>query len=378
MDKSLVKRALSRLVMREPFIASVLMRMPTKFVGADRIPTAGTDGLTLFINLEWMNSLNPKEIEGVLAHEALHAALAHAPRGRDKNARAWNIACDMVINDIIECEMRLTLPKDGVFMAGARHKQVEELYRDEQQNKGQGSARGNGHNPDLMPPQPESVPAGSTLKQEMAKMKVAVAQAANVAKKMGRLPGALSELLEDTLSAEVDWREVLHRFVDAAASSRLTWKRLNRRFAWQGINLPSRQANDGLRELVFAVDTSGSMCSATLAMIFGEIKSLCAVYEISKLHVVYCDAAVNQHDEFENPEEGQLVPVRVGGGGTAFEPVFELIEEKGINPTALIYATDLYGSFPAEEPGYPVLWMCTPDASERDPNFGETVRLQGE
>jgi predicted metal-dependent peptidase len=77
-----------------------------------------------------------------------------------------------------------------------------------------------------------------------------------------------------------------------------------------------------------------------------------------------------------------------GGGGTDFRPVFDIIEdprkakehemeEFDEPPVCVVYLTDLDGSFPAEEPEYPVLWCVPPgvNASRKVP-FGEIVAVR--
>jgi predicted metal-dependent peptidase len=64
-----------------------------------------------------------------------------------------------------------------------------------------------------------------------------------------------------------------------------------------------------------------------------------------------------------------------GGGGTNFIPVFEHIADEGMEPSALIYLTDLEGTFPQHEPDYPVLWVDT--YGKHKPPFGEHVRMEG-
>ena len=63
-----------------------------------------------------------------------------------------------------------------------------------------------------------------------------------------------------------------------------------------------------------------------------------------------------------------------GGGGTRFEPVFEHVEAQGLEPAALLYFTDLYGSFPKEAPHYPPLWLNYADPTNHAP-FGDTVHV---
>jgi predicted metal-dependent peptidase len=63
-----------------------------------------------------------------------------------------------------------------------------------------------------------------------------------------------------------------------------------------------------------------------------------------------------------------------GGGGTSFVPVFDRIHEDGIQPDMLVYLTDTYGSFPAQEPDYKVIWgSIVPNP--RVP-FGQVVEVE--
>jgi predicted metal-dependent peptidase len=67
------------------------------------------------------------------------------------------------------------------------------------------------------------------------------------------------------------------------------------------------------------------------------------------------------------------------GGGTRFHPPFALVEQEGLNPSALIYLTDGYGSVEsatAELVDYPVLWATTGIAPTFvGAEFGEIVKV---
>ena len=51
-------------------------------------------------------------------------------------------------------------------------------------------------------------------------------------------------------------------------------------------------------------------------------------------------------------------------------------QDEGLTPDALIYLTDGYGTFPNDEPPWPVLWIVTADGlpDESFP-FGTVLRL---
>jgi predicted metal-dependent peptidase len=62
-----------------------------------------------------------------------------------------------------------------------------------------------------------------------------------------------------------------------------------------------------------------------------------------------------------------------GGGGTSFVPLFEQLQEDGIEPEVCIILTDLLGRFPKDEPTYPVVWANTLPYGVAP--FGETIYL---
>jgi len=72
------------------------------------------------------------------------------------------------------------------------------------------------------------------------------------------------------------------------------------------------------------------------------------------------------------PSDGPLVLKPCGGGGTDHRPVFDWIENEGMDPACLICLTDMYSTFPAHAPDYPVLWASTTEA--KGP-WGRTIRV---
>ena len=91
----------------------------------------------------------------------------------------------------------------------------------------------------------------------------------------------------------------------------------------------------------------------------------------ANVHVIYCDAEVNNVTTFARHEPFALKPY--GGGGTAFKPVFDEVERLNLRPVCAIYLTDLYGPTGFAPPDYPTLWCSTSD--EVAP-WGETVKIE--
>jgi predicted metal-dependent peptidase len=111
----------------------------------------------------------------------------------------------------------------------------------------------------------------------------------------------------------------------------------------------------------------------TLDLFAAELSAIIEDTQPERVYVVYCDAQVHGVEEFTADDLPLQLHPR-GGGGTRFEPVFDWVESTGVQPDALVYLTDTYGSFPAQAPDYPVLWATT--AGTHVP-FGEVIQIKG-
>jgi hypothetical protein len=60
-----------------------------------------TDGVSLYYNPEFVDTLNSATLAGVLAHEVMHPALQHHVRRSRRDPKRWNEACDYAINPLL-------------------------------------------------------------------------------------------------------------------------------------------------------------------------------------------------------------------------------------------------------------------------------------
>ena len=108
------------LMSKQPFYALLLLHM--KFALDITCETAYTDGDRIAFNPDFMNELSDKELEFVLMHEVLHAALGHPFRSQaDYDLDCYDKACDIIVNSNILYSFgmdikRITLKKYGVAM----------------------------------------------------------------------------------------------------------------------------------------------------------------------------------------------------------------------------------------------------------------------
>ena len=113
------------------------------------IPTAGTDGETIYYNPEYLESLSIEDQVFVFAHEVCHIAFNHILRSEGKDPELWNIATDAVINQFLKRD-GLKIVEGGVDMEEAINYDAEQLYekllqekqqRQQQQQNGQGNGQ---------------------------------------------------------------------------------------------------------------------------------------------------------------------------------------------------------------------------------------------
>ena len=94
----------SRLLMKMPFVGSLLMRLELVPVRDKRLPTAATDGDHVFVDIGFYSSLTQDERLFVLAHETWHCALVHFIRRQERDRDRFNIAADLEIHFLLTDE----------------------------------------------------------------------------------------------------------------------------------------------------------------------------------------------------------------------------------------------------------------------------------
>jgi predicted metal-dependent peptidase len=358
-----------------------------------------TDGVSLYYNPDFVETLNAATLAGVLAHEVMHPALHHHVRRSGRDPKLWNQACDFAINPLL-VDAGLSLP-DGVLIddrfRGMSSEQIYNLLESESETEQDSGKEGGDDEPggeeskdetspgdDSKEPSapvteggigqvldaPEASEETPTIEEQAREWDVAVNQAATLARQAGKLPAGLHRTLEGAAEASVDWREMLRRLWSDTIPADYSWMRPNRRHVWAGLYLPG-VVREGVGEIAIAVDCSGSVNARQLRLFEAEVRSILEGQRPQRVYVLYFDAEVHDVETYEAGQRVDLKPV--GGGGTEFGPCFDWLDEHGIQPQMLVFLTDLYGSFPPSAPAYPVLWAST--GSQKAP-FGEVIPMQ--
>jgi len=389
-------RARIQLALDQPFLASAVLRLPIReCAGVSWCATMATDGYHIFYNPEWVGPLSEPELRGVLAHEVLHVVFAHADRRAGRDAKRWNLAADIVIN-LLLVEQGFELPAGGVFMRRFGGLPTEVVYDKLSADSALTVARGGRATPgeesdvpgivvdpgadlvDADDPRVVPMQGADMLDQEARAELVGSLRQEIGAKLHGRAAAMFRQDLVAAEQGQLDWKALLRQWLQDRVKHDWSAPPWSKRHIHRGIYMPSPSVQ-APGHVVFAIDTSGSMGEDELAAAMAEVRAYRETFPC-RLTVIQADArvqSVTTYEELDGVEVPRTTVVH-GRGGTDCRPVFEWIDENAdAAPTVLIYATDGYGTFPANEPPWPTIWIITRVgvANEQLP-FGVCVRLR--
>lgn len=202
----------------------------------------------------------------------------------------------------------------------------------------------------------------------------AVVQAAISAQQMGKGSAFAKRFVAEVVKpAETPWQEILRQYLTELSQDDYDWQRPDRRFIGNDLYLPSMHSEDAAGEVVFAIDTSGSVDDKLLKEFMVEAAECMETLQPQRLHVIYCDDRIHRVDVFEKGDTVEANPV--GGGGTDFRPVFEHVRNQVPDAKVIVYLTDLAGVFPPSDPGIPTVWVQWGNYNLK-PTFGTVVKVK--
>jgi predicted metal-dependent peptidase len=390
LDKTLRRFKRIRIaLMRSPMFMEcgpVMMLGTTKI---DDTPTACTDGRNERYGRKFIEGLDDLELGFVIMHETMHKLCRHMSIYQalwKLDAHRINMATDYWINLKLELadpkKELVTMPmKNGVKVGLLDHKYagmtVKQIWDDLVPPEG-GGGDGDGRVLD----DHDWEGAGGMTKEEVEglarEIEQAIRQGQMAAKQAGHGAGNKALGLDELLQAKVDWREQLREFVRATCADKevSTWRRPNRRFLHMDIIMPTMQGQS-IKELVLAVDASGSMMGMPLTKVMSEVKGLAEQLSINKVHIIYWDGEVEAHEQYDAQsfKDWQSNTKPVGGGGTTPACIPKYLRESTITPDAVVVLTD------GEVCGWgewdcPVLWAIYNPRNKIIAPVGKTIQLE--
>lgn len=364
------------------------------------------------MNPTWILSMPLAKVCGLVVHELLHRVLKHAERVGLRLRDVWGIAGDRVINGMV-VSMGYEIPDGGITPQNTLPNEGTDLTTEEayelllKDGKGGGGGSGDsgsdGGDGSGTPqtgykvgkcgsgagnPLPGDDEADADDGQLASVVEQAVDETLKEAaiaggRNPGSVPAALRRQIEALLTPpRVPWQRLLGQAVRRCVQWRpgathLRYDAPSRRQGGIGYGAGKpvlARLRQAVPRVVVGWDTSGSMRGSVQNMIAAELKGLLSAVQ-ADVHVFVCDAAIHGAKACRNIKDAVALANNGGGGGTDFRPVFEAAGKLKDGCDLFIYATDLYGAFPAAPPTYPVIWLVPPDGAHSAP-FGQVIHIE--
>ena len=413
-----LQQARISLMLKQPFYAALLLHM--QFALDADSETAYTDGRTIAFGPGFIHALSDGELEFVLMHEVLHAALNHCgrmPGGAEFDD--FGKACDIVVNSNILYSFdmdlsRITLRNFGESMhltpdgkEGYLYtvEEVLKMIRVHRESGGSGEGgpqAGAGSqfvagridggfddhtywDQDLEGSGDDS--ADNEMKETWLQRMI---DATMIAKQIGqhvgswkipgKLPLGVERLLKELMKPQTDWRTVLDTFIQEEVND-YSFNPPDRRFQDSMFLLPDfNEKDETVENILFMIDTSGSMSDQMITAAYSEINGAIEQFN-GKLKgwLGFFDACVIEPKEFASEDELRIIRPK-GGGGTSFKCVFDYLREHldTLEPASIVMLTDGCAPFPDESSsmGIPVLWLINNE--QITPPWGRIARIRVE
>lgn len=402
-------RSRTMMYYESPFFAVVLMNM--KFIKCeDKQVTQGTAGIDAkgrcYYDEDFIMGLSQAERFGLVAHECMHPILNHLTRTGGRDQQLWNIATDLAINTmlvnsgftlpeiaIIPHNNAYTFKEVGITIEELDKKGAEEIYEEllqkaEEIKKGMQLVDGGESNPSLDNhiygfgnEKGDSIQSDNSIKVGIEqKWRNVIAEAANVARRQGKLPAGLGRLVEEVLEPKIDWRTQLYRYIVNQIMFDYTYQRPHKRSAAIGFYLPGT-VKESLNIFV-SIDTSGSISKEDMEGFLGELLGIGDAFQNINIRLIICDAKVHEVYDLTKANVEKILSLEMsGGGGTDHRPIYDYIVNNTNNCSVLINFTDGFTHFPSDPSVYNFdsLWVISKGGAKNDHiPFGRVIRLAEE
>lgn len=384
-----------RILINNGFYGLLLMHM--KISLGDEYDTAWTNSIDrIWFNPEFVDQISDRELEFVLMHEIMHAALHHSMRVGNRDAEIFNIAADLVVNSNIyhsnsDDDSSISLAGFGGVQPhlapdgkeGYEYT-VEELYRmlfSSQPKKNSNKKRGwDVHIFSVADDDDGETIANKLMWEGYIRQAAEAISGRDPKKQRGLLPAFAERYVNELKKPQVDWRQILNEFIQDEIND-YSFMPPDRRMDDCPFFLPDFNERDQKPgKILFAVDTSGSMSAMEITACYSEIKG--AIDQFSgKLEGLLCffDAALTPPVPFSDVDE-LLSIIPQGGGGTSFGVVFDYLAtlDEDDMPQNIVILTDGCAPFPEKERalGIPVLWVI--DNEKTQVPWGKVARISVE
>lgn len=348
--------------------------------------TAATNGINMFWSPKFFLLLPHGTRLTVFMHELWHVARMDMIYHMGRNPRRWNAACDIWINNLLDDQ---GYSFEGIpFKFWLDHSYdgwtAEDIYDDLKKKDDEEWAKfceALGIDPDNFPWEDFITPGdGEEDDQDIDEGKISDAQMnviknvlqANQAAKLAgeHTPDVVTDKVTQFLKPKIPWEQELQNHYSALIDEDYTWLSRDRRYA--DIYLPGLEPTEGLEDLMYAIDVSGSMSDPMVLRCTSEVKYIRDRFRPKNMTLFQFDTVVRRIDHWTDEDEMNEVIIQ-GRGGTSLRLVADYVEEH--KPKSVIIFSDLECDVMREVKGVDIVWVVlnNPDAKV---NQGRMIHIR--
>ena len=309
-------------------------------------------------NPDIVREMSDAGLEEALRAEAVRLLLKHPYERRPDGCsqKAMGLGSNLVVGDnYSHPRFRIETPKDFGLKTGMSYEWYARMVEQQISSEGQGAQSGEeGQNGQEGTADKHRDLAELWDEDELTIQMIN--EVISTTKSWGSLGGNFAELLQASLKAKINWRNIFAGFRASIISSKrkLTRMRPNRRTGFESMGSVRRFDT----KLLIAVDVSGSISTENLRYFYGVINSAFR-YGFESIDVIQFDCGVRAVHNLKKVIKDVAI---VGRGGTSFQEPVDYAHENGYD--GLVILTDGYAPEPVIPDGFRtgILWVCESEA----------------
>ena len=303
-------------------------------------------------NPDIVREMSDDGLEEALRAEAVRLLLKHPYERRPEGCsqKAMGLGSNLVVGDNYKHpRFRIETPEDFGLKTGMSYEWYARMVEQQESSGGQG---GNDGDDDGQQGTSDKHRDLAELWDEDELTVQMINEVISTTKSWGSLGGNFAELLQASLKAKINWRNIFAGFRASIISSKrkLTRMKPNRRTGFD--NMGSVRRFD--TKLLVAVDVSGSISTESLKYFYGVINSAFR-YGFESIDVIQFDCGVRAVHNLKKVIKDVAI---VGRGGTSFQEPIDYAHDNGYD--GLVVLTDGYAPEPTIPDGFKtgILWVC--------------------
>ena len=303
-------------------------------------------------NPDIVREMSDDGLEEALRAEAVRLLLKHPYERRPEGCsqKAMGLGSNLVVGDNYKHpRFRIETPDDFGLKTGMSYEWYARMVEQQNESGGQGGDDGDDDGQQSMSDKHRDL---AELWDEDELTVQMINEVINTTKSWGSLGGNFAELLQASVKAKINWRNIFAGFRASIISSKrkLTRMKPNRRTGFD--NMGSVRRFD--TKLLVAVDVSGSISTESLKYFYGVINSAFR-YGFESIDVIQFDCGVHAVHNLKKVIKDVAI---VGRGGTSFQEPIDYAHENGYD--GLVVLTDGYAPEPTIPDGFKtrILWVC--------------------